>query len=345
MIRVTLLLLCLALPARAQEVVRAFGPENALTRLTLRTTTDVDILAPTVEEFLATHPGLALDYEQWGSNALYQRSVEDCAAGESGADIVISSAVHQMIKLVNDRCAASWQSSYRSGLPDTLRWRDEIWGVTREPAVMVYNRSLVPPDQVPRTRFDLLDLLRPEDSRYAGRVATYEISQSGLGYLFAYMDSQEATTFGALMEAFARSGAVATCCSAEIIDGVQRGDYLIAYNILGSYAVTEAQRDPNLGIVAPRDYTLVLSRALIFPGQSVGPEAGAFLDFLLSPAGQLSLAANNLAISAENPALSIEADAPDSARRLIPLAPALLVAMDRAKSEYFLSEWRKTFDQ
>ena len=114
--------------------------------------------------------------------------------------------------------------------------------MTREPAVIVYNRELVPRDEAPRSRFDLIDLLRPADSRYAGRVATYDIEESGVGYLFAFADSQQATTFGSLIEAFGRSGAIATCCSAEIIDGVAEGRYLVAYNVLGSYALDRAAR-------------------------------------------------------------------------------------------------------
>ena len=113
---------------------------------------------------------------------------------------MISSGVHQMVKLVNDACAAKYQSPLTRALPSALRWRDEVWGITREPAVIVYNRAGVPPVDVPRTRFDLLDLLRPADSPYAGKVATYDIEDSGLGFLFAFMDSQEATTFGALLE-------------------------------------------------------------------------------------------------------------------------------------------------
>ena len=93
----------------------------------------------------------------------------------------------------------------------------------------------------------ILDLLRPADSRYAGRVATYDIKDSGVGYLFAFADSQAATTFGGLIEAFGRSGAVATCCSAEIIDAVASGRFLAAYNVLGSYALARAAVDPRIG--------------------------------------------------------------------------------------------------
>jgi iron(III) transport system substrate-binding protein len=341
MIRVILILVALvtATPLSAQEATAQFGAATASHRITLRTTTDVAILAPTIEAFLAGRPDLGLDYEQWGSNDLYDLSQRDCAAGKPGADIVISSGVHQMVKLVNDNCAASWRSPATASLPPGLIWRDQIWGVSREPAVLVYNRDLVPAGEVPETRFDLLDLLRPNDSPYAGRVATYDIQASGLGFLFAFMDAQEASTFGALMEAFARSGAVATCCSAEIIAGVAKGDYLIAYNVLGSYARSTQAENPNLGIIEPQDYTLILSRAAILPGPSADPDAAALLDFLLSQRGQQVMARKHLYTAADTD------ETGGTQKRLITLGPALLVAMDRMTSASFLTRWEKAFSQ
>ncbi len=337
--------LTLAAPLMAQEAVMTFGPVASPRRITLRTTTDIAIFTPAIEAFLASRPGLAVRYEQWGSNDLYDLTKRDCAAGAPGADIVISSGVHQIVKLVNDNCAASWSSPTTQTLPDALTWRNQIWGVSREPAVLVYNRDLVPPDEVPYTRFDLLDLLRPNDSRYAGKVATYDIEASGLGYLFAFVDAQEASSFGALMEAFARSGAVATCCSAEIIDGVARGDYLIAYNVLGSYAMAASAQYPNLGIIEPKDYTLVLSRAAILPGHSATPDAAALLDFLLSSDGQRVMAQEHL-YTAPDAVLSDSSESADNGQqRLITLGPALLVAMDQMKTETFLNRWKKAFAQ
>ncbi|OIP87204.1 MAG: iron-binding protein [Rhodobacterales bacterium CG2_30_65_12] len=337
------LIALIAAPGIAQEATRAFGPDDAPRRLTLRTTTDITIFSATVNAFLAERPDLAVDYEQWGSNDLFALTAQECAAGTPGADLVISSGVHQMVKLVNDRCAAPWRSDETATLPARLRWRDEIFGVSREPAVMVYNRALVPPEEVPRTRFDLLDLLRPEASRYAGRVATYDIEASGLGFLFAFVDAQEATTFGALMEAFARSGAIATCCSAEIIDGVARGEYLIAYNVLGSYAEAAAKQNPDLGIITPADYTLVLARAAILPGTVANPQAGAFLDYLLSPRGQIVMAASNLAVKGAQGDWEDPESGEDGVRRLIVLGPELLVAHDAMTSARFIDRWRKAF--
>ena len=255
----------------------------------------------------------------------------------------MSSAVDQFVALVNDGCALPHQSVQTAALPASHNWRNELFGVTREPAVIVYNRDLVPPEEAPRSRFDLIDLLRPADSRFAGRVATYDIEASGVGYLLAFTDSQQATTFGSLIEAFARSGAVATCCSAEIIDGVAEGRYLIAYNVLGSYALTRAADDPRIAVVAPEDYTLVLSRAAMIPKGAANPTAaGLLIDFMLSDAGRAALAEQFLIARDEAGGLP-EDDA--SLYRPIRLTPALLLGLDGQKRASFLARWRATFSR
>ncbi|UFI03304.1 ABC transporter substrate-binding protein [Roseibium aggregatum] len=329
----------------SQELVENFGPETTNRVLVVRSTTDISIFGPVVESFLRTRPGLQVRYEQWGSNELYRLTRRDCRDGVPGADIVISSGVHQMVQLVNEACAASYRSRLTEQLPEALRWRDELWGITREPAVIVYNRELVPVEDIPQTRFDLLDLLRPSGTPYAGRVATYDIEQSGLGYLFAFADAQEATTFGALQESFGRSQAISTCCSVDIIKGVAEGRYLIAYNVLGSYAQGYQLNDDRIGIVLPSDYTLVLSRTFMIPKQANNEaEAEAFLDFLLSSEGTLALR-TALLIS---PLLETEDGnegevLSSTALRPIGLSPALMVALDALTRETFLRRWRSTF--
>ena len=345
--------LCLSGPAGAQEPavlapeeVAEFGRQDALAVVQVRAAADLATLAPLFEAFAAANSDVAVRLEIWRTNELYAASDADCRAGMAQADLLISSAVDLMVKLVNDGCAQPHRSVATAGLPPAANWRDEIFGVTREPAVMVYNRDLVPPWEAPLSRFDLIDLLRPADSRYAGRVATYDIEDSGVGYLFAFADSQAATTFGGLIEAFGRSGAVATCCSAEIIDGVAEGRYLIAYNVLGSYALDRAAEDPRIGVVAPRDYTLVLSRAAMIPRAAAEPEAaGLLVDFMLSEPGRAALTSRRLVVRSD-PASPATAGLPEedaSLYRPIRLSPTLLLGLDAQKRANFLALWRATF--
>lgn len=322
------------------------GRGTAATRLTVLGATDAAVFAPALEAFVAARPDVAVRYEQWRTNDLFALGQAMCRGEMAAVDLIVNSAADQQVKLVNDGCARAHQPA-EPPTPGT-GWRDELFGVTREPAVIVYNRDLVPASEAPRSRFDLIDLLRPADSRYAGRVATYDIEESGLGYLFAFADSQAATTFGGLIEAFARSGAVATCCSAEIIDGVASGRYLVAYNVLGSYALARAAVDPRIGVVAPEDYTLVLSRPAMIPKEAPHPEAaGMLVDFLLSEAGRAALARNYLYVrqDPEDPVLADLPASEDSVYRPIRLGPALLLGLDDQKRARFLDLWRSTFGE
>ena len=340
-----LLALAAAGPAAAQPAPEArahYGTGRAATTLLVRGTTDVELFAPLFQAFADANPEIAVAYEQWGSNALADAVAASCRAAAPAADLVVSSSVDQLVRLVNDGCAQPHHSAAVSALPPAKNWRDELVGVTEEPAVIVYNRERVPAADVPRSRFDLIDLLRPADSAYVGRVATYDIEVSGLGYLFAFTDSQQATTFGSLIEAFAHSRSVATCCSTEIIDAVAEGRYLIAYNVLGSYAFARAAADRRLGVVPPEDYTLVLSRAAMIPKTAPNPVAAGFLvDFMLSEPGRAALAAEYLLLAPPNALGPSPAD--DALFRPIPLSPTLLVGLDRQKRAAFLARWRATF--
>lgn len=343
------LALCLLLssvPVFAQEDFRIIGPDDAMHTLLVRGSTDIDAFAPVMQAFIDSTINTRISYEQWGSNALYKRSDDDChqTGTVTHADLVISSAIDQQVKLVNDGCAMTHRSVNTRRLPAHAIWRDELFGITREPAVMVYNREELTGDQVPLSRFDLIDRLRPNDSRFAGRVATYDIEQSGLGYLFAFADSQQASTFGALLEAFGRTGAVATCCSAELIDAVAEGRFLVAYNVLGSYALARASIDPRIGVVAPQDYTLTLSRGAMIPkGAQQADIARAFLDFLLSDQGRAVLSQSHFIATFDDNDLadfsSVMGATP--VLRPIPLSPTLLVGLDQMKRELFIRQWRE----
>lgn len=330
----------------AQNRVTTFGgpAEAASAVLAIDGSTDTAVFAPILQAFAQRVPGLAIRYREITTNELYELAEKGCTGAEPAADLVVSSSIDQQVKLANDGCAQPNHSAAVKALPAWAKWRDEVVGLTYEPAVIVYNRDLVPPEQVPRSRFDLIDLLRPADNPFAGRIATYDIESSGVGYLFAFIDAQQATTFGRLLEAFGRNKVVATCCSAEIIDDVASGRFLIAYNMLGSYALARAARDHRIGIVAPADYTLILSRAALIPKRAGNPElARRFVDFALSGPGRQSLSDSGLLVSFDDAGAGPAAlSGAVPALRPIALSPALLIGLDRQTRENFLSLWRSS---
>ena len=132
---------------------------------------------------------------------------------------------------------------------------------------MVYNRDLVPESEVPRSRNDLIRLIRENPARYNRRVATYDAATSGIGYLFATQDSVLFSQYWQLMVTLGAAQARLACCTGDILEMIERGEVLIAYNMLGSYAHARILAGARIGIVLPEDYTLVMSRVAIIPAQ------------------------------------------------------------------------------
>ncbi len=153
---------------------------------------------------------------------------------------------------------------------------------------LVYNRDSVPAGDVPRTHLELAELLRREAKTYRGKVGTYDIRMSGIGYLLAFNDArQTTTTYGRLLESLGRAQVVVRCCTSEILDELAAGRLLIGYNMLGSYAARacparRAARHRHAGGL----HAGSPAGARWCPAQQRAAAAARFLDYLLSARGQ-----------------------------------------------------------
>ena len=331
--------------ADAAETITHFDAHGSGSgNLVIASVTDLDFMRPLISAFQQSNPGVAVTYVEDTSNNLDASVSRACADRVFYADLVISSSIAQQVRLVNGGCARVIGSPVLSNLPDWAQWRGELIGLTYEPAVMVYNKAAFAEDGPPQSRFDLIDLMR-QSGKLNGRIATYDIEDSGVGYLFAFQDSTEASTWGRLIEGFGRNSVATFCCSSEVIDRVADGRAFIGYNVLGSYALSRAENDPRIGVILPSDYTLVLARAGYIPREAQdGIAARAFLELALSPQGRAILdGETRLLTPLSGPAaLARLSDDGAPALRPIPLSPALLVSLDRAKRVRFLSQWRKS---
>lgn len=338
----------LVLPVHANAEDHDFPARSPGARkLVIASTTDLGIIRPVIAAFQAAHPDVRIVYREVTTIALYARAGAACRKGEFYADLVISSAMDLQVKLVNDGCAAPVQSAILERLPDYARWRAELFGLTFEPAVTVYNKRQITPAEAPRDHFDLLDLLRQPD-RFTGRIGTYDIEQSGLGYLYATLDARQSSTWGRLIEAMGRNNVQLFCCTAEILDRVADGRLTFGYNVLGSYALAEAADKPDLAIVLPSDYTLVLTRAGFSPKTARNhDDAVSFLNFtqtaggrrILSEQARLFSPVDGMSELFKQP--GIPADARQSLRP-VALSPALMTGLDSMKRQLFLRQWRES---
>lgn len=188
-----------------------------------------------------------------------------------------------------------------------------------------------------QTRQSLIGLIRKNPEKFRGRIGTYDIRRSGLGYLFATQDARGSETYWRLMEVMGQSDVQLYCCSSDMIGDVLSGKLDMAYNVLGSYAQRHPQAD-QVAIILPQDMTTVMSRSVLIPNTTQQPAlAGLFLDHMLQRAFGTETGAGHNLVGGQ-PLQS-------SAINRIGLGPGLLVFLDRYKKQRFLSEWESAILQ
>ncbi len=325
------------------------APGQERTRLVINGVTDADVIAPLIRDFQETARDVTVEFNDYVSNDLFREAELACRQRRSHGDLWISSSVDHLVKLANDGCARSHQSEETERVSAWANWRDEIFGFAFEPAVIVYDAAQVPPEDVPRSHVEIAELLRRKPDEYWTRIGTYNVRLSGVGYLLAFHDAQQApTSYGRLLESFSRAQVVTSCCNKEVLDLIEEGRLKIAYNILGSYAYARYLRNNDMRVVVPRDYTLILTRGAMIPTQSPQPDLAArFVDYLVSERGQ-KVAREKAFYFAENAPLPPGVDGPISLiesgiGRPIRVGPALLAAQDRATREEFIRNWSSLF--
>lgn len=342
--RLWLLLLGLLLAGCWQAPEKTGASQNLISDLTIYSTTDSRLFAPVIDDFHRQYPGVHVDYRELEATPLLQRFLEDERAGTPRADLLLSTAMDLQVKLVNDGYAAPHHSANAARIPAWARWRDEAFGFTFEPVVMVYNKDVMKGRRIPRTRAELVTAVRDDPSFWQGRIGTYDIVKSSVGYLAASQDARRSSDFGPLVAEFRESGVRQFGTTGELLRSLEAGELALGYNLLGSYA---RSRPPNgtLEIIYPQDYTLAISRTAIIPRHAPHVEAAhLFLEYLLSPRGQRILATKGRldAVRADiDSELQTHAPAGGLVGQLrpIPLGPGLLVYQDKMKRRHLLELW------
>lgn len=330
---------------QANEPLLYPSVEPETQRLNIAGTTDTRLFEDFITAFQAQNPTIAVSYAEIDSIALYEGFLAERLP--LSPDLLISSASDLQLKLANDGHALAYASPWIDSLPPWARWRNEVIGFTYEPAVIIYSPAWLPPSTQPRSHLELAELLERDPERFRGRIATYDIARSGVGYLLATQDQQISSQFWRLAAAFGRVGAWLSDSSPAILDRVASGDLALGYNVLGSYAFARQAAGAPIGIIVPDDYVLVLTRTMLIPRNAANIDlARTFVDFALSPAGQ-SVAAGRAALGAVMPGAQgywtqerISAMGRGTIQP-IALGPVLMVALDPQRRSRFLATWRE----
>ena len=305
--------------------------------LKIISTADINVFEPIILEFQRDHPTINIDYVIASSTELMKALYEEGAA----FDLAISSAMDLQTKLANDGYAQTYSSNATDTLPDWAKWRNQIFAFTQEPAVVVISEAAFQGIDPPKTREELISLLRENPEKFDQRVGTYDVRVSGAGYLFATQDSRNSDSYWRLTEVMGRLNTRLYRGSGDMIRDVASGQLALAYNVVGSYAMSRLPDYPGIRIILLDDYVNVMLRTALIPKNAENPtQSGMMIDFLAT----LSLRPELTKLTSLPPIDSAQLQE-NSAARPIRLGPGLLVFLDRLKKENFLKNWGSSIEQ
>ena len=331
-------------PADYAKIIDAAKKEG---KLVIYSATDTKAAEPLIKDFSALYPGVKVEYNDMNTTEVYNRFISETAAGGATADVLWSSAMDLQIKLASEGQALTYKSPEQAGIPAWASWKDMAYGTTYEPAVFVYNKRLVPLAEVPTTHAEFAKLLTTHAEKYKNKVTTYDIEKSGVGFMFITQDSRENPQFWALAKTLGDAAVRVQSSTGTMLERISSGENLIGYNILGSYALARAKKDPGIGVSVPKDYALVMSRVMFISKAAKDVNAAKlWLDYILSKRGQT-------VIANESQLFSIRADVTGettsaalakqygTALKPVPVNPMLLQYLDQTKRLAFLKQWKE----
>lgn len=330
-IALVLILICNAVWSQEWEDQQVFGGDEVTTILRIISSTDTDLFAPLIDAFIADNPDVAIEYFVTGTADIDRRFRD----APEAFDIAVSSAMDLQLKLTNDGFALGLENVIH---PAWAEWRQSLFAFTAEPAAIVLNRSAFKGHPIPQSRQELIEALRARPEVFRGRVGTYDVRRSGVGYLLATQDARASEAFWRLMEVMGSLDVRLYCCSGEMIDDLNDGTIAVAYNVLGSYADARAKSHTELEIVLPSDFPTTMMRTALVSRTTPAPDvAERFIQHLVM---QQSSATDDTRLLPPLHGRDSEAE-----RATIALEPALMTFLDTLKRNKFLSEWESALIQ
>ncbi|GGA28883.1 ABC transporter substrate-binding protein [Neptunicoccus cionae] len=317
--------------AQDWEDRRLFENEGAERTLRIISSTDTSLFAPIVEDFLSKNPEVSVEYLVNGTADIDQIFRAD----PDKYDLLISSAMDLQLKTANDGLALRLSDVAH---PPWAQWRQSLFAFTSEPAAIVVNKAAFADHPLPRSRQELIESLRARPNVFKGHIGTYDIRQSGLGYLFATQDARASETFWRLMEVMGALDVRLYCCSGDMIDDLSDGTIAVAYNVLGSYASVRVESEDQIEIILPSDFPTTMMRTALVSKDAPQPEiAVEFVQHLIRLQSDHS---NDVFLLP-----SLRAQESDVERATIALEPALMTFLDKLKRRRFIGEWENAVIQ
>ena len=226
----------LAAPAQAPagypaDYAKTIAAAKAEGKVVIYSALDTKAAQPLIRDFNAVYPDIKVEYNDMNSTELYNRFIAESAAGQGGADVMWSSAMDLQVKLVDDGKALEYKSPESAKLPSWAVYKNTGYGTTFEPAVFIYNKRLVTGAEIPTDHASFAKLINSNPEKFKGKVTTYDIEKSGVGFMFVVQDTKYFPGMKDLEKGFGATSYKVYGSTGNMLEKTSSGEHLLGYNV------------------------------------------------------------------------------------------------------------------
>jgi iron(III) transport system substrate-binding protein len=271
---------------------------------------------------------LVPDTEETKSTGLVNRLIAE--KDRPQADVFWSGDPVRAAILKAKGVSTAYRSPQATGLPQQYSDADGYWtSFSARARVLIYNRDLVPEGKEPKSVMDLLDPWFKGKACIASPL--FGTTSMHAAALFEKLGDAEAKKF---FEGFTANGGKILSSNGEVRRRVANGEYAVGITDTDDYHTARQEGKP-VGIVYPDADgmgTLIVPNSTLLIANCPHPEAAKkFIDYLLTPEVERTLAASDAAQIPLRPDVPVPAD-------VVPLAKIKPMQVDYGKLEGLLED-------
>jgi iron(III) transport system substrate-binding protein len=315
------------------------SPESGEARVVVYSAAFRPFCTPLLEGFAAQHPDIEVEFIDGISSGLHQRYLDAIAAGRPAVDVLWSSAMDLQMGLVQAGHAQVFDSPNAAALPAWANYRNMAFATTLEPLVTLVNRNQLGAAVTAGSLAEITELANGKPDGLRGKIACYDITSNGLGFLALLHDSGREAEFEAFMQLLGAAQPRTFGSNPPLVDEVASGRAALAYHVLGAFALRALRANASLAVAASAAPRLAVSRIAFIPASAPHPAAARkFLDYMLSESGQRRLGEAEL-FPLRTPVAAPELGA--AALKPMPIVDGFGEFLDPARRARLLARWQQ----
>lgn len=322
-------------PAPAQPVAALPAPPPTGTLLVYGSI-DAEDLQPLVNAFQAKFPQVKVEYVRGSPSEVFTRITTELQAGKKTADLTLVS-YPGTLQLIREDIYRPYKSPVAEGYPADLKAPDGLWtSVVLLGQGIIYNKNLVPQNELPKTLADLTD------AKWKGKITMHDYTQGTTAtQIFASLAEKigkdKVTKFLTDLEANVKP--VRDRSTSAVSDNVVRGEYAIGIVAQLHDIVKAKNAGAPVEVLQVSDFPLMLSPtpAAILKTAENNRAAEAFVDFLLTDEAQKIIGNIEVRFPAKNVAgakFTIENSAPKGMEIYRYPSPSVFQTIDQWTADF-----------